>query len=390
MKKLIIYLVIVAAVLVALIVAPSLIGDKGYVLIALGNLTIETSVVALGIMVFLGLVAWFIFSTAATRLWRLTKGSHHWFGSWSKRKQQKAFYRSIQALAEGDWQGALKAAEQAESGNFEGVNYLIAAQAAQAQHLDDKGKRMLQRAAEHTPSKLAATLTLARQALVNNAPSEALKHLDTLDEKQANRPQAIAVKVEALAANNQWQQLQDSLPRWKKALGDNYANWSKLVAQGQLAEIASKQGAIQLKTFWQELPRKQRNDQGYQAAYVEQLLAQGMHNDAQDLLNTWQKRGPVAVLLPLYRKLRLPNPASSIKQLEGWIKEDDKNAELYSTLGHLAYHCGDKTLAQKALHKAITLNPNQTDLLLLSGICEDENDTDKALSFYKQGMALSK
>ncbi|HCV18668.1 MAG TPA: heme biosynthesis protein, partial [Alteromonas sp.] len=80
MKKLIYILVIVAICLVAMIAAPSLVGDKGYVMIQMGNLVLETSVVALGIMVFIGLVGWIIISTLLSRTWRLTKLSGSWFG----------------------------------------------------------------------------------------------------------------------------------------------------------------------------------------------------------------------------------------------------------------------------------------------------------------------
>ena len=91
MKKLIYILVIVAICLVAMIAAPSLVGDKGYVMIQMGNLVVETSVVALGIMVFIGLVGWIILATLFSRTWRLTKLSGSWFGNRSRRKTQKAF-----------------------------------------------------------------------------------------------------------------------------------------------------------------------------------------------------------------------------------------------------------------------------------------------------------
>ncbi len=389
MKKLIYLLVLVAVCLIAMIAAPSLVGDKGYVLIQMGNFIVETSVVALGIMLFVAAFGWIIISILIGRTVKLTKRSGSWFGSRSRRKQQKAFYRSIQALAEGDWDDATKAAEQAESGNFDGVNFLVAAQAAVARDRQDTAVRKLNEAAEFTHSALAARVTLARMALADKKPEKALKALSELDEKQQKSAIAIKLRVQALAESGQWAKLEQELSGYKKILGNDYAVWSKQIAKGRLAEVASKQGAIALKLFWDELPRKQRNDIGYQAAYAEQLLTQGMHQEAQTVLLGWQKRGPVAELLPLFKSLRLPNPAPTIQALEKWIKADQENANLYSILGYVAYHAGDLLLADKALQKAMKLHPTQEGWLLLAELNEKADNPESAMAYYKQGLLLS-
>ncbi|WP_296048058.1 heme biosynthesis HemY N-terminal domain-containing protein [uncultured Alteromonas sp.] len=388
MKKLIYLLIIVAVCLAAMIAAPSLVGDKGYVMIQMGNLVLETSVVALGIMLFIGLVGWIIISTVFSRTWRLTRRSGNWFGNRSRRKTQKAFYRSIQALAEGDWEAATKAADQAENGEFEGVNYLVSAQAAVARGRKDTAERKLNEAADYESSALAARVTLARMALAEGQPGDALKELAQLSDKQQATAPAIKLKVQALAESNQWAKLEEELGNYKKVLGDDYAKWSKQIAKGRLAEVASKQGAIALKSFWDNLPRKQRNDIGYQAAYAEQLLAQGMHQEAQTVLLDWQKRGPHPQLLPLLKGLQLPNPAPAIKALEKWIKANEENQELYLVLGHVAYNAGDNMLANKALQKAMKLNPTQEGLLLLAEINEKANNRESAMAFYKQSLKL--
>ncbi|HCB08877.1 MAG TPA: heme biosynthesis protein, partial [Alteromonas sp.] len=296
--------------------------------------------------------------------------------------------RSIQALAEGDWDAATKAADQAENGEFEGVNYLVSAQAAVARGRKDTAERKLNEAADYESSALAARVTLARMALAEGQPGDALKELAQLSDKQQATAPAIKLKVQALAESNQWAQLEEELGSYKKVLGDDYAKWSKQIAKGRLAEVASKQGAIALKSFWDNLPRKQRNDIGYQAAYAEQLLTQGMHQEAQTVLLDWQKRGPQPQLLPLLKGLQLPNPAPAIKALEKWIKADDENHELYMVLGHVAYNAGDNMLADKALQKAMKLNPTQEGLLLLAEINEKANNRESAMAFYKQSLSL--
>lgn len=216
-----------------------------------------------------------------------------------------------------------------------------------------------------------------------------MQELDTLDDKQQTTSVALSLRIQALAESDEWEAVEQLLNQHRKRLGSEYATWSKRIAQGRLAEVASKHGARQLQSYWDSLSRKQRHDVGYQAAYIEQLLAQGMHQDAQNLLLSWQKRGPVVELFPLFKQLQLPNPAATIKALESWIKADEENYELYNTLGQVAYHAGDISLATKALHKAMTLKPTRDGLLLLAKLNEKDNKPESALAFYKQSLTLS-
>lgn len=69
MKKFIYILVIVVICLVVMIVVLLLVGDKGYVMIQMGNLVVEISVVVLGIMVFIGLVGWIVILILFSCIW---------------------------------------------------------------------------------------------------------------------------------------------------------------------------------------------------------------------------------------------------------------------------------------------------------------------------------
>lgn len=235
---------------------------------------------------------------------------------------------------------------------------------------------------------MAATLTLARLDIQQGQQQDALERLEQLDEKAASHPQVIRVKAQAMGELGQWQALQESLPQWRKPLKGDYITWAQAVAKGKFAEIASKQGAIALQQHWQDLPRKLRNDDAYRAAYVQQLLEQGMHKEAELRLTEWQKKGPHPVLLPMMAELSMPNPDKAIAALEQWIKQDDTNAQLYSILGRLAYNAGDDILAEKVLLKSVKLNENPKDLMILAQISERRHNDAQALSLYKRGAAL--
>ena len=387
MKWLVIALAVVAAFVVAMIVGPMVLGDKGYVLISLGNTAIEMTVISFGILLIGALIGWYVLSRTVLWALSLVTGSHKWFGALGERKRKNAFYEGLHAMAAGDFELAQKSLSKTTSGNFEGVNYLASAQIALTRSNVEKARYFLQQATEYPKAKVAATVMAARIDDSEGKDQQALEKLNDLDAPEAENPAVIRLKAHLLAKLGKWQALQENLPTWRKSLSkEDYTRWSQRIAKGKFAEIASKQGAVELKTYWDSLPRKLRHDDAYRAAYVQQLLEQGMHADAQHLLVEWQKRGPNSTLFPLFTQLNIPDSTPTLRLLENWIKHDEDNVELYSVLGQVAFNSGDDVLAEKALLKAKKMKARKNDLLLLSAISERNQDNATALKLYKEGQ----
>jgi HemY protein len=390
MKWLAIALAVLAAFVVALIVGPMILGDKGYVLISLGETAVEMTVISFCILVIGAVIAWYVLSRLTLWALSLITGSHRWFGTLGERKRKRAFYDGLHAMAAGDIELAQKSLSKTTNGDFEGVNYLASAQLAFTSGELNKARYFLEQASDYANAKVAATVMQSRIDISEGKHAEALEKLNALDEKEQENTQVIRLKAQILAELGKWQELQNKLSGWRKALPkEDYRAWSQRIAKGKFAEIASKQGAVELKSYWEDLPRKMRNDDVYQAAYVQQLLDQGMHSDAQTLLVEWQKRGPNSSLFPLFTQLNIPDSSPSLRLLESWIKKDDKNIELYSTLGQVAFNSGDDVLAEKALLKATKMASRKEDLLILSAISERQHDTATALQLYKEGQQIA-
>lgn len=389
MKWLLYSLGLLALLVGALLVAPMLLGDRGYVLITLGDTAIEMTVVSLVISLIVLALAWWVVKRLFFWIISLFKGSHRWFGALGERKRQSAFYRGLQSLAEGRYEKALQYFSKTNNGDFDGVNYLAAAQAAHDSGDISHARRMLDMASDYDNARIAAVLMQARLDLTDGQADSALNRINELTDDEQHHPKVIALKAKLMAEKGQWQALEDNLGEWRKHIDKtDYIAWSRRIAKGKFAEIASKQGANQLKVYWDSLPRKMRQDTAYRAAYAEQLLEQGMHSEAQHCMLKWQKSGPDPVLLPLLKSLNLANATPTIQALEEWIKRDDQNVELYSVLGHVAHHAGDDELAEKVLMRATKIAPRQEDLLLLAQISERRQDTTQALTFIKQGMHI--
>ncbi|WP_026376561.1 heme biosynthesis HemY N-terminal domain-containing protein [Aestuariibacter salexigens] len=377
-------LLLLLLLVVGLVAGPLLVGQKGYVLIAMDTLTIEMTVVSLGLLVFFSVIGFLFVEWLIKKLYRWLSGSTQWFGAWTERKQRNAFYTGLQAMAENNPDGALLALEKTRDRDFAGINLLALADLYRRKGEHKTATACLQEACAYPGANTAARLTLARLALQRHDSQAALDELDKIDEKQQRQGHVLNLRAQAMAEGGHWQELQSNLKSWKKYLGNDYEYWMQQASVGTFSEIASKEGANSLKQRWQALPRATRKDPAQQAAYIQQLLDQGMHTDAENALVEYQKNKPHPVLVEQFRQLKLPNPTKALKSLEGWLKVDPDNIDLLSVLGQVAYNANELRLAEQALGKAVKLGNRRQDILLLAAIRESQQDEHQALSLYKQ------
>ena len=382
-------LFLLLGLLVVGIIAGPFIYDKlGYVLISLGNWTVETTLPGLVVAILLFWLLWEGTKWLLTKAFRLSKGSFDLFGSWQSRRQQVAFTKGLVALDEQNFHEAQKQLEKAAKADaFSGVDLLAAAQAALRLNQTDKARELWQKAARQPATELAATLNLVRLALKQENHAEALRLLEGLHDKHKDHPSVVAHWAEALAGLNRWHELKDKLKGWKKHLGmERYDHWMRAAALGTFAEIASKEGANELKARWQTLPRSARKDPAQQAAYVRQLISQDMHNDAVEALVSFLD-APEPGLLALFKDIRAKQPTAALKKLENWLKQDDANIAVLSALGHLAYNAGEYRLAERVITRRLNLQQDKTDMLLLAQIKEATQQPMQALEIYKQTLS---
>lgn len=373
-----------------LIAGPHFVGEKGYVLIALKNTTIEMSVISLGIMVFVSVIGFLILEWTLKRIVGAVTGSHNWLGGWGERRRQRLYITGMQALAEGDLSTAQKLLTKTIKADFDGVNLLALADVEAKQGHAERALQYWEQASAIKGCELAAKLNMARFEINQKNGEQALTVINSLSIQQKQKPNVIVVWAGALAAAGEWHTLRERLENgWKKSLGTHYEYWAELASREDFAAIANKEGANELIQEWQKLPRGVKKDIPHQKAYIEQLIDQGMHQEAEKVLVTAQKSGPQTALLPLFKSLQLPKPTDSIKLLEKWIKKDNQNAVLYSTLAHVAYHAGNQILAEKALNQALEIANHPEDILLLAEIKSQQANSEEALALYKKGISTS-
>ncbi len=379
--------VVFVLLLIALMIGAMVFDDRGYVFVEFSGWVVEMNVFSLAISLIFIFVGFMLINWIVKTMLKAASGSRNWLGNWGYRKKQKAFRLGLIALAETNYLVAREQLSKIEQEDFDGINLLAAADAEVQLGQGQKAREYWQMASTYRQSALAANICLARSHIQADEPEQALALIDGLDDKHKQQATVIKLWAQALVKAGKWQLLKGKLKGWKKPLGDDYPLLMQQASKGSFAEIASKDGATELKQNWLAQPRATRKDPAQQAAYIQQLLDQGMYADAEQTLVNCQKSGPQPQLVPLFKQIKLPNPTLSIRTLESWIKNDDLNVDLLSALAHVANNSGDKVLAEKALAKAIKLDNRQQDILLMANIKESQHNQDQALQLYKQGLA---
>jgi HemY protein len=387
MMKILLIILIIVLFISGLTLGPALVNYEGYFLIVLESMTLQLSIFGLiATLVVLFLTSWLVLLLIKKIISILT-GSQDWLFGFSSRRKRKAFRQGLISLAESNYSEAKKMLDKiVDEDDFDGINILALADAEAQLGNKQRARELWAFAAENKHTQVAANLCIIRDLMMDEESEQALTYLEALPEKSQNEISIIKLWAHALDQTHQYATLKAKLPKWKKPLGDEYDLWVLKASRGAFAEIASKDGANKLKETWKELPRSVRKEPGQIAAYAQQLIDQAMFEEAQNILVSNQKRGPVPLLYSMYRQLKNLQTNAAIKQLEGWLKRDHENVELLSTLGHLAFNLDDYLLAEKALAKAIKLGNDRRDVLLLAQIKEAQKDNVLALELYKRSV----
>lgn len=376
-------------VALGLALGPVLANYKGYILIAIGEHAIEMALASFLLLSFLFFSGVFLIIWLCTKSWRVVSLSGAWWGARGRRQKQQALNRALVAIQSSDLNGAKTQLDKLAADDFSGLPLLLEAQVAVKQNDNETATQKWQQAEDFELTRLAGLLNRIRLAIDNQAYSSALEMLLSLNEREANHPTAVAYYGECLVQLRQWDDLIEKLKTWKKiASDDQLAQWQQKALEGQFQTIASKEGVGALHEHWKKQKRAIKADANWQAAYVRELIALESYSDAAQALLAFQKKGPVPELISLFRQLRLSQFADVVKRLEQWIKQDTTNDVYYSILGEVAYRAEDWQLAEKALSKAIDLNPILSDWLLLAKTKECKQDQAGALACYQQASAL--
>ncbi|HHQ4587001.1 TPA: heme biosynthesis HemY N-terminal domain-containing protein, partial [Aeromonas veronii] len=293
-------IILVAVMVAGLIFGPQASGNKGYVLIALGNYTIESSVTSAVILAVLFYGALLIVEWLLGRVFGLRRKTLGWYGSRRRRKANQQTVAATLAMAEGHYSQAEKLLiKGASNSDTPLLNYLSAAKAAQARGDDARRDQYLQKAQEENPkAELALTLTQTQLQIEQGQYDTALAMLESVYALNPRHPMVLDQLRQVHLARQDWSALCDLIPTLHKVGKLTPKQEEDLLQQAWCGRLQQAAGSLEtLKAVWQDLPRKLRLEPELLACYGDLLRQLGADGEAATLWQEALRKQPMPQLL---------------------------------------------------------------------------------------------
>lgn len=368
--------------------------DPGYVLISIGNWTLETSVFVFAILTLLLFMAGYLVVRYTFRLLHLRRDFHRMGSRRRHRKGQQLLTKGIQSLAEGRWATAEAAfARGAPLSETPVVHYLGAARAAQRLEATDRRDAYLEKAAElrGRDAALVAGLSRAELLLEAHQPDAAMQVLEPLHGRHPRQPRVLDMLAQCYRATGEWEKLRVVYPELKKRHAIPETRLHQLQRetwQGLLTQAAARDGLEGLKTLWKQVPRHLRDDE---AVVITQAGLLRDHDDADGaahLIRDALKKQWSDVLVVGFGQLERGHVKGQLATAEGWLKSHPDNPHLLLTAGRLAQRAGELAKARDYLERSIARMPTPDGYEALGEVLIEAKDEAGANRCFRTGLRL--
>jgi HemY protein len=332
-----------AIVLVALLVGVGIVAiietDPGYVLLAYGNYTLETSFWVGVLLLLLLVILLFLVLRLAYRLLRGQRSLVSWFGTRKAHHARRLSTRGLISYAEGNWARAARQLERgAQNNDAPLANYLLAARASQ--RLPDAGKlhEYLSLASAAEPdAAIAVELTLAEIKLEAGEYEQSLSALDKARDNVGRHPRVLELLRRAYAGLGDWEnqlQLLPDLKKYKVLDPEAYHDLERSVHVHRLE--AARSSLAELQSTWQSLPGRLKHDADLVRAYTRGLVALDDQETAEQALLRALKHEWNHDLLREYSLVQSADSSKQLSRAEAWLSAHPEDAQLLLCLGRLA------------------------------------------------------
>jgi len=379
-----------AVLIGAVALALGLLREPGYLLIAYGSWSVETSLA----LFVAGLLVLFAALYLAIRFLVGVRHAPRRVRDWEHRrkalKARNALSRGLIELSEGQW-GAAERRLIRHAGDSDNklLNYLAAARAAQRQGADGRRDHYLRLAHRSVPgADIAVGLTQAELQIAHRQMEQALATLTHLRTIAPRHAYVLRMLMKLYLRLRDWPHLRDLLPelRRRDVVDDEQAHRLELQVHGALLGEAGRRGDLPaLREVWNRIPRRLTREEALVATYAGYLSRHGAGGEAAELVEAALRREWSERLVYLYGQI----PADADEQLaavQGWLKQRDQDAVLLLSAARLALRKELWGKARSYLEASLALAPTAESYQLLGGLLEQLGERDAALECYRKGL----
>lgn len=385
-------LFLMIALLAGLVAGPYLSGQQGYVRIETANNIIEMSITTLVIFFVIALAIIYGLEWIITRFLRLSRGSYNWFSRRKRVRAQKQTLEGLVKMNEGDYAKAEKLIGKNAKHSAEPVlNLIKAAEAAQQRGDEFSANRYLIEATELAGSdNLLVEIARTRILLQQNKLPAARSSVDSLLEMSNRNKEVLKLAVDIYLRSKAYQALDEILDSVENNGLFSTEEFQELRTQtenGLLDEKMNEEGVDGLLAWWDELPRRRRNNVDLKVGLIQRLIDCNDHESAAEFtLEILKKIGdntPIGkALCTQITRLQPEDNSKLIKLVAKRAKHvgDVEKCCINRALGYLYVRNNEFSQAAEVFKKVIAC-PNQlesNDLMMASYVFEQSGD--KALA----------
>jgi HemY protein len=364
--------------------------DSGYVLIAFGNTSIETS---LWFALLILMAAAYVY-VLLVRLMAFLKFS------WRNRKinrQKNLTSKGWLAFSKGQWKEAMNSllkAAPAEGASF--ANYLMAARAANEMGNWDKAELILAKAEESDPkAKVAIDLTRAELLMQNREWQQARRLLEILKRESPRHRLLLSMLRTVYTELRLWPELRSLISDLRQAKifnEEQLAHMEREVLEHILLDAAldtdkNIHPLQKLQVSWAALPKASRQNPLVFLAYVKGLAGFGADDVVEGLIRQQLKDGWSDELVLLYGRVGGPDPMRQLGVAEIWLKTRPNDSALLLTLGRLSLRNRQWEKAKYYFEACLQLGDNNEANLELGRLLVALKETERGRKLLEKGFS---
>ena len=340
MKRL--FIAVLLMLLLAAALAAAISYDPGYVLIAFGRYTLETTFWVGAALLVVLLALMYLVASVLHRGVRRGGQFNRWRSDRHARRARQLTARGILALSEGNFERARRLLDRAAADSeLPLINHLMAARASALQG-DNKQAQLYLMRAEHSDTRgpgIAVALTQAELQLRNGQLEDSLASLNRIRRSAAKNPYVLRLLKEVYTGLRDWPNLLKLIPELRRRQvlpADQLAELETRVTANLLDEAGARGDQHALHEQWQKLPGASTRNPHIIAHYARALAKAGAEPEAERLLRIQLKRQWNHELVAAYGKVAGDDPAKQLETAERWQDEHRGDAVLQLCLGRLA------------------------------------------------------
>ncbi|WP_109428196.1 heme biosynthesis protein HemY [Aggregatibacter kilianii] len=388
--------------LAGLIAGPYLSGKQGYVRIETANNIVEMSLTTLVIFFVVSMAVVYSIEAAISRFCSLSNNTYSWFSRRKRVKAQKQTLEGLMRMDEGDYSKAEKLiGKNAKHSDEPVLNFIKAAEAAQQRGDEFSANRYLIQATEIAGTdSLILEIARTRILLQQNKLPAARSSVDSLLIMAGRNKEVLKLAVDIYLKSKAYQALDNILEQVEKSglyFAEEFETLQRQVEDGLLDEKMNEDSVDGLLDWWDEQPRKRRNDSYVKLGLIRRLIDANDHESAYELTLELVKKlddddnSPLAQeLFKQIGRLQPEDNSKLVKVVNKWAKNANLAAQCLANraLGYLYVRNNDFAKADEVFKNLIAnkdqLEPN--DITMASYVFEQMGDKAAAQQLREEGL----